>query len=153
MINSSVIYRNTLPSDFNKCAEVRSKTRQNPVTAQQLADIGITEKTWGPRFEDGTYVGFIAESENQIVGFCSGDTNTGEVLVLALLPEFEGLGIGKILLQKVVDLLFKSGFEKLWLAVDPDPEIRAHGFYRYLGWKFSGNIDEHGDQILELVSN
>lgn len=146
----SITYRRTQASDFDKCIEVRSKTRQNPASAEYLATIGITAETQAPLFEDGTLVGFVAESNKEIVGFCTGITTTGEIQVLAMLPEFEGLGIGKTLLKKVVDVLFESGFDKLWLAASPDPEIRAHGFYRHLGWKFSGKTDDIDDQILEL---
>jgi len=150
MYHNSISYRRTLSSDFQKCIEVRSKTRQNPASAELLAEYGITAETQGPLFDTESVVGFVAESENEIVGFCSGRTETGEVLVLALLPDFENLGIGKILLQLVVDYLYDSGIEKLWLAASPDPEIRAHGFYRHLGWKFCGKTDDIGDQILEL---
>jgi len=80
-----------------------------------------------------------------------GRTSTVEVQVLAILPEFEGMGVGKEVIRGVVDALFDSGCEKLWLAASPDPEIRAHGFYRHLGWKFSGKTDHIDDQILELV--
>lgn len=146
-----ILYRRTLSSDFNRCVEVRSRTWQNPISAEQLAAYGITTVTQVPLFDNETIVGFVAEADNEIIGFCSGHAETGEVLVLALLPEFEGLGIGKELLQLVIDLLFEAGFKKLWLAASPDPKIRAHGFYRHLGWKFSGRIDEQGDQVLELV--
>ncbi len=147
---SGITYRRTLKSDFGKCAEVRGKTRQNPASAEYLASIGITAETQAPLFEDGTLVGFVAESKGEIVGFCTGITTTGEVQVLAVLPEFEGMGVGKELLRKVVEALFDSGFEKLWLAASPDPEIRAFGFYRHLGWMFSGKTDDIDDQILEL---
>ncbi len=147
---AKIKYRKTLSSDFNRCIEIRSRTRQNPISAEQLAVYGITADAQAPLFDNGTIVGFVAESDNEIIGFCSGHTETGELLVLALLPKYEGLGIGKKLLQLVTDLLFVKGFKKLWLAASPNPEIRAHGFYRHLGWKFSGRIDEQGDQILEL---
>ncbi|GAB5410598.1 MAG: hypothetical protein BalsKO_29630 [Balneolaceae bacterium] len=146
----SITYRRTLASDFDKCAEVRSKTRQNPASPEFLASIGITAETQAPLFENGTLVGFVAESNNEIIGFCTGYTTTGEVQVLAMLPDFEGLGIGKRLLQMVANLLFEEGFKKLWLAASPNPEIRAYGFYRYLGWKPTGKIDDQGDEILEL---
>ena len=152
MPSTEITYRKTLSSDFDRCIEIRSKTRQNPISTNQLASYGITAETQGPLFNAGTILGYVAESENEIIGFCSGHTVTGEVLVLALLPEFENLGVGKKLLKLVTNLLFEKGFKKLWLAASPDPKIRAHGFYRYLGWKFSGRIDEQEDQILELES-
>jgi ribosomal protein S18 acetylase RimI-like enzyme len=149
-MQKNITYRRTLSSDFNRCVEVRGRTRQNPVSAERLAELGITRDSQGPLFDDGSIIGFVAESQGRIIGFCSGDTQTGEVLVLALLPGFESLGIGKNLLGRVVAQLFESGFEKLWLAASPDPVTRAHGFYRHLGWIPSGKIDDRGDEILEL---
>ena len=73
------------------------------------------------------------------------------VLVLALLPEFENRGIGRQLLQDVVSLSRDAGHSRLFLACSADPRSRSHGFYRHLGWKATGEIDEAGDEILELA--
>ncbi|NET34873.1 MAG: GNAT family N-acetyltransferase [Cyanothece sp. SIO1E1] len=151
MNTSEITYRRTIASDFEKCLDVRSKTRQNPASAEFLASIGINKETQIPLYNDGTLAGFVAESDNEIIGFCTGVTTTGEVQVLAILPEFEGIGVGRTLLQKVIDLLIDYGFDNLWLAASPDPEIRAYGFYRHLGWEFTGRTDDIGDQILELI--
>ena len=75
--------------------------------------------------------------------------NTGEVLVLALLPEYEGHGLGKNMLALVTDKLFSFGIDKLWLAASPNSEIRAHGFYRHLGWVLTGMIEKNKDEVLE----
>lgn len=64
-----------------------------------------------------------------LVGFCTGDSPTAEVLVLAVLPEYEGKGIGERLLAHVVEWLQSTGFDKVWLAADSNPTIRADGFY------------------------
>ncbi|MCY1431979.1 Acetyltransferase (GNAT) family protein [compost metagenome] len=72
--------------------------------------------------------------------------------MLALLPAYEGQGTGKRLLQMVVDHLRELGFERLFLACSSDPSVRSYGFYRYLGWKPTGEQDEAGDEILQLGS-
>jgi len=136
------------PSDFNRCAEIRGMTGDNPISIEVLESIGITESTWAPQVKDGTIVGVVATVSETIIGFCSGEANSGEVLVLALLPEFENYGVGKKMLFNVMELLFESGNEQLWLAASTDPKIRAHGFYRHLGWSPTGNIDQNGDEIL-----
>jgi GNAT superfamily N-acetyltransferase len=87
------------------------------------------------------------------VGFCNGDGTTGEVLVLAVLPEYEAKGIGKKLLTCVVEWLRSIGFEQPWLAASPESSVRAHGFYRSLGWRPSGRVLENGDEILQLQPN
>ena len=84
-----------------------------------------------------------------VVAFCYGDTQTGEVLVLAVLPDYEGAGVGRHLLSLMVDSLLSVGFPELWLAASPDPKIRAHGFYRRVGWQPTKTYDDNGDEILK----
>jgi GNAT superfamily N-acetyltransferase len=86
-----------------------------------------------------------------MAGYCFADRDTGEVLVLALLPDYEGRGVGRQLLQEVVSLTRDAGHTRLFLACSADPRSRSHGFYRRLGWRPTGEIDEAGDEILELV--
>jgi hypothetical protein len=38
----------------------------------------------------------------------------------------------------------------VWLAANPDPAGRAHGFYRALGWRPTGEMQHGGDEILVL---
>jgi ribosomal protein S18 acetylase RimI-like enzyme len=69
---------------------------------------------------------------------------------LAVLPDFEGRGIGIGLLDLVVGALRARGVGRIWLSASADPRIRAHGFYRANGWEPTGEILENGDQILVL---
>jgi ribosomal protein S18 acetylase RimI-like enzyme len=71
--------------------------------------------------------------------------------VLAVLPEYEGRGIGRRLLGQAVRWLRASGCERVWLATNPDPSGRAFGFYRAQGWRPTGERQENGDEILVLV--
>src|SRR4029077_12508496 len=77
---------------------------------------------------------------------------TGEVLVLAVLPQFEGRGIGKTLLSLAVNCLRSFKPTRIWLGASSDPGTRSHGFYRALGWRPVGEKDTHGDEILVLPS-
>jgi GNAT superfamily N-acetyltransferase len=142
-------FRDVKPQDFERCIEIRGMTRDNPVPAEILKEFGVTEEAWVPLVRDKIIVGVVAEYNDEVIGFCSGDVNTGEVLVLALLPEYEGHGLGKNILVLVADKLFSFGMDKLWLAASPNPEIRAHGFYRHLGWVPTGVIDKNRDEVLE----
>jgi ribosomal protein S18 acetylase RimI-like enzyme len=142
-------FRDVKPQDFERCIEIRGMTRDNPVPAEILKEFGVTKETWVPLVRDKRIVGVVAEYKHEVIGFCSGDVNTGEVLVLALLPEYEGHGLGKNMLALVTDKLFSFGMDKLWLAASPNPEIRAHGFYRHLGWLPAGVIDKNRDEVLE----
>ena len=143
-------YRRAIPNDLPACIGVRGRTRDNPLSAEYLASLGVTPESWSPLMERQQIQGFVAESASEIVGFCFGDQRSGEVLVLAVLPDFEGEGIGRRLLSLITEILFAYGHHELWLAASPHPDVRAHGFYRRLGWAWRGETDNIGDQILYL---
>lgn len=146
-------FRETRVDDIEGMFTVRARTRQNPMSKDQLASYGITSETNAANLANGRIKGWVCFHDSTLVGFCNGNTATGEVLVIAVLPEYEGKGVGTRLLSFAVEWLCSSGFKKLWLAASPDPGIRAHGFYRSLGWRASGKTLENGDQILEWEPN
>ena len=75
-----------------------------------------------------------------------GDKSSGELTGLALRPEFEGRGIGKLLLQQVQGWLFANGHQELWLVTSAEPSFRAYGFYQSQGWQATGEINEDEDE-------
>lgn len=48
-----------------------------------------------------------------------------------------------------IDHFKNLGFDRLFLGCSSDPQTRSYGFYRHLGWKSTGTIDQHQDEILE----
>ena len=148
-----LIFRETLRSDIEGLFSVRARTRENPISKEQLASLGITAESIAKQMASGRMKGWVClDSSSTLVGFCNGDAETGEVLVLAVLPDYEGRGIGTHLLSRVVEWLQSVGSHTIWLAASPDSRIRAHGFYRSLGWRPNGEIDENDDEILEFES-
>ena len=145
-------FRQAQPTDAASCIEVRGLTRQNPASVQVLREqFGVTETSLNSALSQNQVTGVVCLDQEQVIGFCLGDTSSGEVQVLAVLPEYEGVGVGKTLLMFLVEQLFELGFERLFLMASPDPEIRAHGFYRHLGWVPTEETDAIGDQRLELA--
>jgi GNAT superfamily N-acetyltransferase len=142
-------FRAANPADVAECVRIRGVTRENAVSAERLRSAGITVESWAKDVESGSLPGFVCESAGTVIGYCFGARATGEVVVLALLPEFEGRGIGRRLLGLVVDQLRGSGHERLFLGCSPDPSCRAYGFYRHLGWRSAGRFDRFGDEVLE----
>src|ERR1700728_3482478 len=104
-------YRLAVPSDTGECIVLRGMTRENAITAPRLASYGITAESGAKQIEDGRIIGYICIDANRIVGYCYGDRHTGEIQVLALLPDYEGRGIGKALLSHVVAHLRSIGFK------------------------------------------
>ena len=130
---------------------LRGLTRENAVSEARLRSLGITAESWANDIRSAELMGFVAQSSRELVGYCFGNTKSGEVVVLAVLPDGEGQGIGKQLLALVVEQLYRQGHKKLFLGCSSDPQVRSFGFYRHLGWRSTGTVDERGDELLELL--
>jgi Acetyltransferase (GNAT) domain len=100
-----LIFRETLPSDVEGLFSVRARTRENPISKEQLASLGITAESIAKQMASGRMKGWVCLDSSTLVGFCNGDAETGEVLVLAVLPDYERKGIGTYLLSRVVEWL------------------------------------------------
>jgi len=140
-------YRKMTPADLPAVFAVRLSTIENAVTMEELEDdYGITPESLAKAM--GSHVsGWLCEDAETVVGFSMGDRLNGEVQVVAVLPDYEGHGIGKKLLARVQNWLFSKGHEKIWLGANPDPTIRAYGFYRKLGWQATGRMKGY-DEIM-----
>ncbi len=148
--NIQVTYRQAVPEDAEQYIVLRGQTRENAFSREELGKLGITAQSWGEGIAKGAFSGHVACVDEKMVGYCFGDSESGEIVVLALLPDYEGKGIGKRLLQMAVDDFKQQGFDKLFLGCSSDPGVRSYGFYRHLGWQPTGKHDEVGDEILEL---
>ncbi len=143
-------FRHAVPQDIAACIDIRGRTRENAVPAVRLAELGITEASWSAQVARGELLGFVGEDEGALVGYCFGDVAAGEIVVLALLPSHEGLGLGRQLLTMTVERLMLLGHSKLFLGCSDNPSHRSYGFYRRLGWLPTGRRDGFGDEVLEL---
>jgi GNAT superfamily N-acetyltransferase len=142
-------YRPAVPQDIAACIDLRGKTRENAVSVERLKSLGVTHESWSRGVADGVLPGHVCLDEGRLVGYCFGDSTTGEVVVLALLPDWEGRGIGKYLLNRIVRDFTRLGFQRLFLGCSSDPKVRSYGFYRHLGWRSTGTLDAHNDEVLE----
>jgi GNAT superfamily N-acetyltransferase len=147
---ATIHYRPAVSADAAECVALRGRTRENAISAATLASLGITAGSWASNIETGRLPGYACTDGDGIVGYCFGDKDTGEIVVLAVLPQYEGRGIGKTLLLRVVQDLRSLGYERLFLGSSSDRSHRSHGFYRHLGWRPTGSFDDNGDEVLEL---
>ena len=144
-----VDFRQAKKEDLRRCIEIRGLTNDNQFSTNDLAAIGVTEESWSPLIEKNDLIGFVAVEKDILVGFCFGDSDSGEILVLAVLSGYEGRGIGKELLSLSSQQLFSLGHSELWLAASATPIVRAYGFYRGVGWQPTKTFNEDGDEILK----
>jgi ribosomal protein S18 acetylase RimI-like enzyme len=142
-------FREATAADVDAMFTLRARTRENPLARAELAARGITPASTRLALRSGQLRCWVCTQRAVLVGFCSGDARTGEVLVVAVHGDFEGTGVGRRLLDLVGRALHGAGCQRLWLAADPDPRHRAHGFYRALGWRATGRRADSGDEILE----
>lgn len=149
-LGREVSFRDLREQDIEKIFDVRGATRENAISRERLAAMGITPASVAGNLAARATRGWVCSSGSRIVGFCIGESATGEVLVLAVLPQFEGRGIGKTLLSLAVDWLRSFKPTRIWLGASSDPGTRSHGFYRALGWRPVGEKDTHGDEVLVL---
>ena len=126
---------------------LRVITRENRVTMQDLVDYGITPESLADAMTSSVK-GWVYEDDGKVVGFAMADQASGEVLVVAVLPEYEGLGVGSAVLKAVGDWLFAAGLEEIWLYTTAEPELRACGFYTHLGWEATGEREDDEEMFV-----
>lgn len=127
-------YREIQAEDLDTIFDVRVRTWHNPNGAEEMARMGITQKSVLELMRT-SHRGWLAETDGEIIGFTMGDQTTGEMWVIAVLKHYENQGVGKALMKRVEEWLVTEGCGELWLTTDTDENLRAVGFYRHLGWE------------------
>ena len=88
-----VKFREITAADVPALFHVRSRTRENAMTLEELQRHGINPQSVTESLTNSTK-GWLSEDAGQVVAFSMADHATGEFLVIAVLPEYEGKGIG-----------------------------------------------------------
>lgn len=145
----NLVYRSATASDIAECIEIRGNTRDNAVSVERLKELGVTQASWAADVASGRLPGYVCVDEDRVVGYCYGDRNTGEIVVLAVLPDWEGKGVGKRLLNSLVMDFAALGHRRLFLGCSSKSQFRSHGFYRHLGWISTGRLYANRDEELE----
>lgn len=126
---------------------VRPRTRENALTLEELQRLGINAQSVTESLGRSTK-GWLCDDAGQVVAFSMADHATGEFLVIAVLPEYEGKGVGGKLMSLAEEWLAASGCRRAWLSTDLDTTLRAYGFYRKRGWT-DWKI-ENGNRYMDL---
>ena len=92
----SLQFREIDAADVPALFYVRTRTRENTYTLDQLHALGITAESVAERLATSCK-GWLCTHAGLVVGFCMADRSTGELWVIAVLPEYEGQGIGNTL--------------------------------------------------------
>ncbi|BDC35482.1 ribosomal protein S18-alanine N-acetyltransferase [Candidatus Methanoliparum sp. LAM-1] len=84
---------------------------------------------------------YVATVNNKVVGFVVGliVERVGRIFSLAVLRDYRGSGIGKALLEKIIDVLEKKEVKKIRLEVRENNEV-AKRLYKSMNFKEVGII-------------
>jgi len=145
----STVFREIAEGDVPDLFRVRVSTRENALSKEDLRRLGITPETVREMMRT-SHRGWLCEADGAVVGFAMGNGRTGEMWVIALLPEAEGRGIGTELMDRVEGWLWSLGWREIWLTTDTDTSLRAYGFYRARGWE-DWKV-ENGDLFMRRVN-
>jgi GNAT superfamily N-acetyltransferase len=138
-----MIIREANMDDIRGMHYVRNAVREN-----RLSDPNLVS------FEDyRTYLskrgkGWVCELDANLVGFAVGDLKGKNIWALFILPEYEGIGIGKKLQAAMLNWLFANTKETIWLSTARGS--RAEEFYRRTGWTESGTM-ANGEVRFEMT--
>ncbi|NKB78261.1 MAG: GNAT family N-acetyltransferase [Gammaproteobacteria bacterium] len=140
--------RRITAADIPTVMEVRYATTENPITEKELEDhYSVTPEIISKAIAKEETVGYLCEISSEVVGFGIGDTQSGEVLVLAVHPKYEGRGIGKRVLSTLCKHRFEIGHKQLFLFTTPDINVRAYSFYQFQGWKGVEKVAEDSERM------
>lgn len=129
----AVKFREVTDADVPGLFYVRPRTRENTMSLEELQGLGINPQSVTESLEKSTK-GWVCVDSDRVVAFSMADRATGEFLVIAVLPEYEGKGVGGRLMALAEEWLAASGCKRSWLTTDLDTTLRAYGFYRKRGW-------------------
>jgi ribosomal protein S18 acetylase RimI-like enzyme len=91
--------------------------------------------------------------DSSMVGHCTGDSMSGEIVGLSVDHAHRRQGIGTRLLSLVVEALRAAGAVRIWVEAPDDQASPAYSFYRATGWIPTGQRPRNGSEILELREN
>lgn len=100
--------------------------------------MGVTESVVTNMIEK-SHCAWVAIDDEKVIGFSMILPDEGCLFAAFVLPEYEGRGVGRSLVELAEQELFKY-HEVAWLETDKNS--RAAEFYRRLGWVEKENVSE-----------
>ena len=129
-------YRKMTSADVLTIFEIAILGKEKSFTREALYAVGITEEMVADTLDGArTHEGWICECDDKVVGFSMANRGTGELWVMAVLPEYEKRGIGSKLHDTAIDFIKAQDFKEAWLGVLQDIQVNAYGFFTKRGWK------------------
>ena len=126
-----MIFREAQEQDIEQIQVIRNSVKENKLSNPALvSDADVKE------FITNRGKGWVCEIDGKIGGFAIADIIGKNIWALFLHPDYEGIGMGKILHHNMLDWYFTQTKELVWFSTSP--ESRAAIFYKMQGWKEIG---------------
>ena len=129
--------------DIDTLFEIRTSVVENYQSREEIAELGITPESVTKMLETDCCA-WIAEIDDQPIGFSIANATEKTIFGLFVLPSFERQGAGRALMQAAENWLWSKGIDEIWLVTANNPSLRAYGFYLHLEWIPVG-IESDGD--------
>jgi GNAT superfamily N-acetyltransferase len=134
------MYREAQIIDIPQIQIVRNSVHENTLSNPNLVNDSDCESFITQRGK-----GWVCETNNRIVGFAIADLVENNIWALFIHPEFENQGIGKTLLNLMLDWYFSKTSDTVWLGTGFN--TRAEKFYKLQGWIEAGT---HGAKEIKF---
>ena len=125
-------------SDLPAITHVRTSVRENCLSVEQMAALGIVPEKTIAEMQAGDLGCWVAEEHGEIVAFAMADRRDGNIFALFVLSEHESKGFGTMLLIHCEEWLKAQGITQAMLSTGRN--TRAYGFYLSRGWQLTGEI-------------
>ena len=120
-------------ADIEAMFNIRTSVIENYQSREEIAELGITPESVAAMLATDCCA-WIAELEGRPVGFAIANATAATIFGVFVLPQFEGQGAGRALMQAAETWLWSQGLQAIWLLTGNDPSLRAYGFYQHLDW-------------------
>jgi GNAT superfamily N-acetyltransferase len=130
-------------NDIETLFEIRTSVVENYQSREEIAALGITPGSVAEMLTTDCCA-WIAEMNDRPIGFSIANATEKTIFGIFVLPEFEGQGVGRALMQAAENWFWSKGIEEIWLLTGNDPNLRAYGFYQHLNW-IPVSVESDGD--------
>ncbi|MDI6957405.1 GNAT family N-acetyltransferase [Pantoea sp. Pa-EAmG] len=130
--------RTAKAADVDAIFYVRTSVTENHLSREEMRRIGVTENVVADLIEK-SHCAWVETDDEKIIGFSMILPDEACLFAAFVLPEYEGRGIGRRLVELAEKELFRH-HEIAWL--ETDKKSRAAKFYIHLGWANKIDIND-----------
>lgn len=145
--------RRAIVEDVDSIFDVRTSVRENHMSEEDLAEIGVTRESTRQAIMDNSLPIWCAFVNEQLIGFSSIKIADKELFALFVRPEHEGKGAGSMLHDIAVNWWVRN-FPNEPLNLNTNKNARSFSFYQKREWvEVEGEPKPHmeeGDVFMQL---